>query len=79
MSKLHALVRTIRRRFPELVELYDNTASLQNRTVTTGVLSHELARRYGAALVVGTIDEDRVQGMALTAERKTAMEWAVLG
>ncbi len=32
-----------------------------------------LAHRYGAALVVGTIDEDRVQGMALTAERKLAV------
>ncbi|HWA48596.1 MAG TPA: NADH-quinone oxidoreductase subunit C [Dongiaceae bacterium] len=53
VSKLHALVRTIRRRFPELVELYDNTASLQNRTVTTGVLSRELARRYGAGGFIG--------------------------
>jgi len=29
-----------------------------------------LARRYGAALVVGCIDEDPVQGMAVTAKRK---------
>lgn len=29
-----------------------------------------IARRYGAALVVGTIDEDPVQGMAVTRERK---------
>lgn len=29
-----------------------------------------LARRFGAALVVGTIDEDKEQGMALTRERK---------
>ncbi|MBI4370847.1 MAG: homocysteine S-methyltransferase family protein, partial [Elusimicrobia bacterium] len=32
-----------------------------------------LARRYGAALVVGTIDEDKAQGMALTRERKLAV------
>jgi 5-methyltetrahydrofolate--homocysteine methyltransferase len=32
-----------------------------------------LALRYGAALVVGTIDEDRAQGMALTRERKLAI------
>ncbi len=32
-----------------------------------------LARRYGAALVVGCIDEDPVQGMAVTAERKLAI------
>src|SRR5690606_23544069 len=32
-----------------------------------------LARRYGAALVVGTIDDDPVQGMAVTRERKLAI------
>ena len=53
VAGLRALLRTIRRRFPELVELYDNTASLQNRTVTTGVLSAELAHRYGAGGFVG--------------------------
>ena len=34
------------RRFPQLVELYDNTASLQDRTVTTGILRP----RAGAAI-----------------------------
>jgi len=38
----------IRRRFPALVELYDNTASLQDRTVDTGVLKPTLARQYAA-------------------------------
>ena len=32
-----------------------------------------LARRFGAALVVGTIDEDPVQAMAVTRERKLAV------
>jgi 5-methyltetrahydrofolate--homocysteine methyltransferase len=32
-----------------------------------------LAHRYGAALVVGTIDEDKAQGMALTRQRKLAI------
>ncbi len=32
-----------------------------------------LAKAYGAALVVGTIDEDPVQGMAVTRERKLAV------
>ena len=38
--------------FRALVELYDNTASLQDRTVGTGILSAELARaiRRAAAL-----------------------------
>jgi Ni,Fe-hydrogenase III large subunit len=50
---LPTLMRTIRRRFPELVELYDSTASLQNRTITTGTLKQQLARQYGAGGVVG--------------------------
>ena len=61
----HAALRTIRRRFPELVELYDNTASLQNRTVATGILDAELARQYGAGGFVG-----RASGRAFDA-RKT--------
>jgi Ni,Fe-hydrogenase III large subunit len=42
-----------RRRFPRLIELYDNTASLQERTVATGIVSAELARQFGAAGYVG--------------------------
>lgn len=53
IAALRTLVRTVRRRFPELVELYDNTASLQNRTVTTGILNAELVHRYGAGGFVG--------------------------
>ncbi len=50
---LRTFIKTVRRRFPELVELYDSTASLQQRTVTTGVLSGELARQYGAGGFIG--------------------------
>ena len=50
---IRALVREIRSSFPGLVRLYDNTASLQDRTVATGVLSADLARRFGAGGVVG--------------------------
>jgi Ni,Fe-hydrogenase III large subunit len=50
---IRALVTTIERRFPELVELYDNTTSLQDRTVSTGVLSRALAEQYGAGGFVG--------------------------
>ncbi len=50
---IRALVREIRSTFPGLVRLYDNTASLQDRTVATGVLSADLARRFGAGGVVG--------------------------
>jgi Ni,Fe-hydrogenase III large subunit len=44
---------TARVRFPGLVELYDNTASLQDRTVGTGILKPQLARRFGAGGFVG--------------------------
>ena len=53
LTALGKLLATIKRRFPELVELYDSTASLQNRTVTTGKLSAELAHQYGAGGFVG--------------------------
>jgi Ni,Fe-hydrogenase III large subunit len=48
-----SLLDEIERSFPRLIELYDNTASLQDRMVTTGVLSPALARRFGAGGYVG--------------------------
>ncbi|CAN7645580.1 NADH-quinone oxidoreductase subunit C [Pararhizobium sp. LjRoot255] len=50
---LLSLVAEIRQKFPVLVELYDNTASLQDRTVGTGMLRPELARQYGAGGFIG--------------------------
>jgi Ni,Fe-hydrogenase III large subunit len=50
---LTQLLAHFRKDFPELVELYDNTASLQDRTVGTGILSQELARQFGAGGYVG--------------------------
>jgi Ni,Fe-hydrogenase III large subunit len=50
---LRDLVRHIKTRFPALVELYDNTASLQDRTVATGVLSPDLAKQYGCGGYIG--------------------------
>jgi Ni,Fe-hydrogenase III large subunit len=43
----------IYQRFPRLVELYDNTASLQDRTVATGIVTAELARQFGVGGYVG--------------------------
>ncbi|MBO0763863.1 MAG: hydrogenase expression protein HypE [Hyphomicrobiaceae bacterium] len=63
-TALRRLTTTIKRRFPELVELYDSTASLQNRTVTTGRLSAELAQQYGAGGFVG-----RASGRAFDARK----------
>jgi Ni,Fe-hydrogenase III large subunit len=50
---IHRLLDEIQREFPKLVELYDNTASLQDRTVATGIVKPELARRFGAGGHVG--------------------------
>ena len=47
LKHVRDLIQDIERTFPELVELYDNTASLQDRTVGTGVLKSELAKQYG--------------------------------
>ncbi|HEY2617993.1 MAG TPA: hydrogenase expression protein HypE [Acetobacteraceae bacterium] len=52
-ASLRSLIDQIRARFPALVELYDKTASLQDRTVGTGILSPALARRFGAGGYVG--------------------------
>jgi Ni,Fe-hydrogenase III large subunit len=48
-----ALLAEARRTFPKLVELYDNTASLMDRTATTGIVRTELARQFGAGGHVG--------------------------
>jgi Ni,Fe-hydrogenase III large subunit len=50
---LHDLVVEIEQRFPALTELYDNTASLQDRTMGTGALDASLAARFGAGGYVG--------------------------
>ncbi len=64
IAAVGALVDEARRRFPALIALYDNTASLQDRTVGTGVLRPELARRFGAGGYVG-----RASGRAFDARR----------
>jgi Ni,Fe-hydrogenase III large subunit len=61
---LTALLRTIRRRFPELVELYDNTASLQDRTVGTGILRPDVAETFAPGGYVG-----RASGRSFDARR----------
>jgi Ni,Fe-hydrogenase III large subunit len=63
-SRVRALLEEIRRRLPELIEVYDNTASLQDRTVATGFLKPELARQFGAGGYVG-----RASGRAIDVRR----------
>jgi Ni,Fe-hydrogenase III large subunit len=52
-ATVRGLLAEIRRIFPALVELYDNTASLQDRTVTTGIVRAQYARQFGAGGYVG--------------------------
>jgi len=61
---IRILVGILRQRFSELVEVYDNTASLQDRTVATGYLRPELARVCGAGGYIG-----RASGRAFDARR----------
>jgi Ni,Fe-hydrogenase III large subunit len=51
--RLAALVALVRAEFPDLVEVYDNTASLKDRTVDTGILTPALARQFAAGGFVG--------------------------
>ncbi len=67
LSQLRALTAELRRVFPRLVELYDNTASLQDRTVATGWVQPSLAHQYGAGGYVG-----RASGRAFDARRNLA-------
>ena len=67
IAAIQACVAEIRRRYPALVEIYDATASLQDRTVSTGILKPELARRFAAGGYVG-----RASGRAFDARRNLA-------
>jgi Ni,Fe-hydrogenase III large subunit len=66
-ENIRATLDNIRLRFPALVELYDNTASLQDRTVDTGVLKPALARQYAAGGYIG-----RASGRSFDARRTLA-------
>jgi Ni,Fe-hydrogenase III large subunit len=63
-NQVRQLVAEIRKVFPRLIELYDNTTSLQDRTVTTGIVKCEFARQFGAGGYVG-----RAAGRAFDARR----------
>ncbi len=62
--ELATLVKEIRQRFPDLVELYDGTASLQDRTVGAGIVSPALVRQFAAGGYVG-----RASGRAFDVRR----------
>jgi Ni,Fe-hydrogenase III large subunit/Ni,Fe-hydrogenase III component G len=63
------LLQQIRSRFPRLIELYDNTASLLDRTVSTGIVRAALAERFGASGFIGrasgrNVDARKIPGYA---------------
>jgi len=64
VAAIRAALGEIDARFPRLIELYDDTPSLQDRTVGTGVLSAALARQFAAGGFVG-----RASGRAFDARR----------
>jgi Ni,Fe-hydrogenase III large subunit len=64
---IRSLLEEVRRKFPRLIKLYDDTASLQDRTVTTGHLKPVLARQFGAGGYVG-----RASGRAFDARKAFA-------
>ncbi len=66
-AAIKGLLTELRRRFPRLIELYDNTASLLDRTVTTGTVKPEYVRQFGAGGYVG-----RASGRAFDARRTLA-------
>jgi Ni,Fe-hydrogenase III large subunit len=53
VDAIRSVVKEVHARFPTLVELYDRTTSLQDRTVATGRLNAALARQFGAGGFVG--------------------------
>ncbi|MBS0385634.1 MAG: NADH-quinone oxidoreductase subunit C [Proteobacteria bacterium] len=53
VSHLRKGLRDWRRRFRGLITLYDETPSLEDRTVGTGIVKPELARQFGAGGFVG--------------------------
>ena len=67
VALLRGLVIDVRKHFPKLIGLYENTASLQDRTVATGTLDATLAAAFGAGGYVG-----RASGRTFDARKNPA-------
>ncbi|HYL88426.1 MAG TPA: NADH-quinone oxidoreductase subunit C [Burkholderiales bacterium] len=64
IEALRTLLALVRRQFPDLIEVYDNTESLKDRTVSTGIVAPALAEQFAAGGYVG-----RGSGRAFDARR----------
>jgi Ni,Fe-hydrogenase III large subunit len=53
LALLAKLLDRIEREFPALVTIYEDTASLQDRTVRTGMIRHDLVNQFGVGGYVG--------------------------
>ena len=65
--QLRALIAELRAAMPRLTKLYDDTPSLQDRMVATGILRPELAPRFAPGGFVG-----RASGRDFDARRDLA-------
>ncbi len=63
-AAIRSTIGAIRTEFRPLADLYDKTASIQDRTVGAGIVRPDLARRFGCGGVVG-----RAAGRAFDARR----------
>ncbi len=52
-TQLEKLLKLVGKHFPDIVALYEDTASLQDRTVRTGMVRHDLAMQFGAGGYIG--------------------------
>ncbi|MBF0353994.1 MAG: NADH-quinone oxidoreductase subunit C [Alphaproteobacteria bacterium] len=64
MAQIKAMQREVRRGFERLAQLYDDTPSLLDRTVGTGVTMASLAHRFGTGGVIA-----RASGRSIDARR----------
>jgi len=67
IAAIRELVADAQKKFPPLIKLYDDTASLQDRTVGSGILRGELAEQFAAGGFVG-----RASGRSFDARRDLA-------
>ena len=77
IRRLRALMESIGPSFRELVTIYDDTPSLQDRTVTTGAVSADLVRRFAAGGYIGRAsarDFDTRRDLAYAPYDKFAIE-----
>jgi len=67
--QVRELIGSIRSQLPSLLELYDNTTSLEDRTVGTGIVEHALVQQFATGGFIG-----RASGRNFDARKNLAYE-----